>query len=122
MQSTLTIISILTKYQAKTLMIRHPKNMVENEFSRLETLNVIFCKILFRFHQNYQTMGSIWYQPIWRWRNKSVDQEVPIQIQDKQIMMTCLQTLWHGWKTAGLTTSSATILNIDHKTASCKIN
>jgi hypothetical protein len=49
-------------------------------------------------------MGSIWYQPIWRLANKSVDQEVPIQIQDKQIMMTCLQTLWHGWKTAGLTT------------------
>jgi hypothetical protein len=33
-------------------------------------------------------------------------------------MMTCLQTLWHGWKTAGLTTTSAIVLGIDHKTAS----
>jgi uncharacterized lipoprotein YddW (UPF0748 family) len=30
-------------------------------------------KILCVFNQNYQTMGSIWYQPIWRLRNKSVD-------------------------------------------------
>jgi uncharacterized lipoprotein YddW (UPF0748 family) len=33
-------------------------------------------------------------------------------------MMTCLQTPWHGWKTAGLTTASAIVLGIDHKTAS----
>jgi hypothetical protein len=36
-----------------------------NEFSRLETFERNF-KILCVFNQNYQTMGSIWYQPIWR--------------------------------------------------------
>jgi uncharacterized lipoprotein YddW (UPF0748 family) len=33
-------------------------------------------------------------------------------------MMTCLQTLWHGWKTAGLTTYFHNYWSIDHKTAS----
>jgi uncharacterized lipoprotein YddW (UPF0748 family) len=41
------------------------------DWRRLNVNN--FVKILCVFDQNYQTMGSIWYQPIWRLANKSVD-------------------------------------------------
>jgi hypothetical protein len=34
------------------------------DWRRLNVNN--FVKILCVFNQNYQTMGSIWYQPIWR--------------------------------------------------------
>jgi hypothetical protein len=62
-------------------------------------------------------MGSIWYQPIWRLAQQISRSKRFRQIQDKQIMMTCLQTLY-GWKTAGLTTYFTIVLGIDHKTAS----